>query len=101
MHYFVQVGLYQKKETRKISEKNTIRLYIVPGAPTLLYQQGNDNSCIISPLASELNYMGDEYASKYIIKRMQKSLLEIHNKGQMHFCSDMLMGHHREKTKKD
>ena len=47
-----------------------------------------------------LHYMGDEFASKYIIKRMQKSLLEIHNKGWMHFCRDILMGHHREKNEK-
>ena len=75
-----------------------MRLYIVPGAPTLFYQQGNHNSCIISYLESALHYMGDEYASKYIIKRMHKYLLEIHNKGRMHFCRDILMGHHREKT---
>ena len=47
-------------------------LYIVPGAPTLFYQQGNHNSCILSSLASALNYMGDIYASEYIIKRKQK-----------------------------
>ena len=44
--------------------------------------------------------MGDEYASKYIIKRKQKSLLEIHNKVRMHFCHDILMGHHIEKKLK-
>ena len=32
-----------KKEPSKISEKKTNGLYIVPGAPTLLYQQGNQN----------------------------------------------------------
>ena len=100
MHYFFQVGLYQKKETRKISEKNTIHLYIVPGAPTLFYQQGNQNSCIISSFESVFHSMGNEYASKYIIKRMQKSLLEIRNKGWMHFCRDIIMGHHREKNEK-
>ena len=31
---------------------------------------------------------------------MQKFLLEIHNKGQMHFCRDIFMGHHREKNEK-
>ena len=65
--------------------KEKMCLYIVPGAPTLFYQQGNQNSFIITSLASEFHHMGDEYASKYIIKRMQKSLLGIHNKGQMHF----------------
>ena len=44
--------------------------------------------------------MGDSYASKYIIKRMQKSLLEINNKGRIHFCRDILMGHHTEKNEK-
>ena len=29
----------------------------------------------------------------------QKSLLEIQDKGQKHFCSNMLMGHHKEKKK--
>ena len=43
--------------------------------------------------------MGDENASEYIIKRKQESFLVIHNKGQMHFCRDILMGHHREKRK--
>ena len=51
------------KEPIKIVEKKTIILYIVPGAPTVLYQQGNHNSCILSSLASALHYMGDEYAS--------------------------------------
>ena len=50
-----------KKETRKISEKKTMFLYIVPVAPTLFYQQVNKNSCILSSLASALQYMGDEY----------------------------------------
>ena len=44
--------------------------------------------------------MGDEYASEYIIKRMKKYLLEIHNKGRMYFCRDILMGNHREKNEK-
>ena len=88
-------GYISKKEPIKISDKKTICLYIFPGAPTLFYQQGNQNSCIISSLASALHYMGDEYASKYIIKRKQKSLLGIHNKGPMNFCRDILMGHNR------
>ena len=75
-------------------------MYIVPDAPTLFYQQVNYNSFIVSSLESVLYYMGGEYASKYIIKRMQKSLFEIHNKVQMHFCRDILMGHHKEKYKK-
>ena len=94
------MDLYQKRNQARYQKKGKIRLFIVTGAPTLFYQQVNQNSYIISSLASALHYMGDEYASKYIIKRMQKSLLEIHNKGWMHFCHDILMGHHREKNKK-
>ena len=44
--------------------------------------------------------MVDEYASKYIIKRKQKPLLEIRNKGRMQFFRDILMGNHREKNEK-
>ena len=43
--------------------------------------------------------MGDEYASEYIIRRKQKSLLGIQNKGRMHFCWDIIMGHHKDKNK--
>ena len=89
-----------KKKPIKISEKKTMRLYIVPGSHTLFYQQGNQNSCIISSLASALHYMGDEYLSEYIIKRKQKYLLEIQNKCWMHFCRDILIGHHIEKRKR-
>ena len=32
-----------KKEPNKISEKKTVRLYIVTCAPNLFYQQGNHN----------------------------------------------------------
>ena len=64
-----------KKEPSKISKNKTIRLYIVPCAPTLLFQQGNNNSCILYSLESAFNYMGDEYASEYIIRRKQKPLL--------------------------
>ena len=42
--------------------------------------------------------MGDELASKYIIRRKQKSLSYIHNKGRMQFCRDIFMGHYREKN---
>ena len=35
-----------KKEPINIPEKKTVHLYIVTGAPTLLYQQGNNNTCI-------------------------------------------------------
>ena len=42
--------------------------------------------------------MGDELASYYIIRRKQKSISFIHNKGQMQFCRDILMGQHREKN---
>ena len=86
-----------KKEPRKISGKK-IRLHIVPCAPTLFYQQGNHNSCILSSLSSALHYMCDEYAPKYIFKPMQRSLLEMHNKGRMHLFRDVLMGHNRKKT---
>ena len=58
-------------EPIKISEKKTIHLYILLSVHTLFYQQRNHNSFIISSLASALNYMGDEYASKYIINCMQ------------------------------
>ena len=64
-------------ETSKISESKTIRLYIVPGAPTLFYQQGNHNSCILLSLASALHYMGDEYASEYIIRRKQNLIWRV------------------------
>ena len=93
-------GSISKKEPSKISEKKTIRLYIVPGAPTLFYQQGNQNSCILSSLASSFHYIGDKYLSEYITRRKQKRLLGIHNKYRMHFCRDILMGHHRGKRRK-
>ena len=35
----------------------------VPDGPTIKYSQGNQNSCIVSSLASALYYMGDELAS--------------------------------------
>ena len=73
------------------------RLLIVPGGTTLKFSQGNHNSCIISSLVSGLYYMGDELASEYIIRRKQKSISFIHNKVQMKFCRDVLMGQHREK----
>ena len=50
-----------KKEQSKISEKKTMWLYIFPVAPTLLYQQGNHNSCVLLSLESASHYMGDEY----------------------------------------
>ena len=37
----------------------------MPDGPTIKYSQGMQNSCIISPLASALDYMGDELASEY------------------------------------
>ena len=97
---FVQVNISKKRSRVRFHKKKKIRLYIVLGAPTLCYKQGNDNSCIISSLASALHFMSDEYASKNIIRRKQKYLLEIHNKGRMHFFRDILTGHHREKRKK-
>ena len=75
-----------------------MRLYIVPGEPTLFYQQGSHNSCILSFLGSELYYMCDEYASEYIISCKQKRPLKIRNKGRMYFFCDILMGHHKEKN---
>ena len=90
-----------KKEPSKIPEKKTMRLYIVPGAPTLLYQQDNQNSYILLSLASALHYISDWYASEYTIKRKQKYLLVIQNKVQMHFCRNILIGYHKKKTKKD
>ena len=44
--------------------------------------------------------MDDVYALEDIIRRKQKYLLEIQNKGQMHFCRDILLGHHKEKNEK-
>ena len=53
----------KKEEPSKISDNNKKRLRIVTGAPTLKFSQDNQNSCIISSLASALYYMGDELAS--------------------------------------
>ena len=47
-----------KKELRKISEKNTVRLYIVPGVPALLYQKVNHNSCIFIMLGISIELYG-------------------------------------------
>ena len=69
--------------------------------PSLFYQQGNHNSCILSSLASAFHYMGDKYASEYIIRRKPKFLLDIHNKVRMHFCRDILMRHQKEEKKKN
>ena len=46
-----------KKEPSKISGNKTMRLYIFPGATTLLYQQGNQNLCILSSLTLALHYL--------------------------------------------
>ena len=81
-------------------ENKTMRLYIVTGAPTLFCQQGNHKSCILLSLASVLHYMGDGYVSEYIIRRKQKYLLVIQNKGRMHFCRDIIMGNHKLKNEK-
>ena len=50
MHHnaLICLGEYNKKEEpSKISYNNNKRLRIVPGAPTLLFSQGNQNSFII------------------------------------------------------
>ena len=66
--------------------------------PIIKYSQGMQNSCMISSLASALYYMGDVHASKYNIRRKQPSLEFIHNKGQMQFLRNTLMGINTEKT---
>ena len=75
MHYnaLICLGKYNNKEER------------VPDGPTIKYSQGIQNSCIISSLASEFYYMGDELASEYIIRSKQQSLYFIHSKGLMKF----------------
>ena len=40
-----------KKEPINKSAKKPNHLCIIPGEPILLYQQGNNNSCILSSLA--------------------------------------------------
>ena len=52
-------------------------------------------------MTSALHYIGDEYASEYIIRRMQKLLLGIQNKDRVHFCRDIHMGHQKEKNVND
>ena len=77
MHHneLICIGESNKKEKpSKISDNNNKRLCIVTGAPTFLFSQGNQNSCIISSLASALDYMGNKLVSEHIIKRRQKSL---------------------------
>ena len=73
-----------------------MRLYIVPGEPALFYQQGNQNLCILSSLVSTLNYIGDGYVSRYIIRRKHKCILKVQNKGRLHFCCDILIGNNRK-----
>ena len=93
MHHNALIGIGEsnnKEEPSKISDNKKKRLHIVPGAPTLNFSQGNQNSCIISSLASAFYYMGDELASEYIIRRKQKYLSFINNKCQMQFCRDIL-----------
>ena len=67
------IGESNKKEER------------VPDGPTIKYSQGIQNSCIVSSLASEFYYMGDELASEYIIRSKQQSLYFIHSKALMKF----------------
>ena len=75
-----------------------MHLYILPGAPTLFYQEVNQNSCILFYLPSTLHFVGDGYTSEYIIRCEKKSHLAIQNNGQMHFCLDILMRHLKEKN---
>ena len=77
-----------------------MRLYIVHVAPTLFYQQGNHNSCILLSLVLVLQYMGNVYVSEYIIRCKQKYLLIIQNKGLMHLCRYILIGYHKGKNEK-
>ena len=69
----------------------------VPDGPTIKYSQGIQNSCILSSLSSELYYMGYVHASEYIIMRKQLYPTFIHDKGQMQFVRNTLMGINREK----
>ena len=73
----------------------------MPDGPTIKYSQGIQNSCIISSLASTLYYMGDVHASEYIIRLKQLSLTFIHDKCQMQFLRNTLMGINREKRTKN
>ena len=86
---FTCIGKSNKKKER------------VPDGPTIKYSQGIQNSCIISSLALELYYMGDELESEYIIRRKQLYLTFIHGKGRMKFCRDTLMGQQIEKRRKN
>ena len=69
----------------------------MPDVPIIKYSQGMQNSCMISSLASSLYYMGDVHASEYIIRRKKLSLEFIHDKGQMQFLRNTLMGINIEK----
>ena len=59
----VPVESISNKGPSKIPEKKIMRLYIVPGEPTLFYQEVNQNPCILLSLESALHYMGNGYAS--------------------------------------
>ena len=82
-----------------LGESNKKKERVTDG-PTIKYSQGIQNSCIISSLESEFYYMGDELASKYIIRRKQLSLTFIHDKGRMQFCHNTVMVQNREKKNK-
>ena len=77
-------------------------LYIVPVVATLLYQQGNQNSFILLSLESELNYMGVEYTSEYIIRRKKNlfwiSIIKVGCTSAMIFLWNIT---NKQKTKKD
>ena len=84
-----------------MSEKKKMRLYVVPGAPNLFYQQGNQNLCILSSLSSELHYMGDAYESEYIIRRKKnvfwRFIIKVGCNSSVIFLWDIT----KEKTKKN
>ncbi len=75
------------KKTVKITDDN----------PCVYFLQGNKNTCIISSLASAVRYMGDVYASDYIIQRREESLYKLEHKGRMQYCKDIIMGQFKQK----
>jgi hypothetical protein len=87
----VQTGKDEIAEDLKKSVK------ITDDNPFVYFLQGNKNTCIISSLASAVRYMGDIYASDYIIQRREESLYKLEHKGQRQFCKDIIMGQFKQK----